>query len=269
MSALSDWVHARRDRLTWLDCERYVQSVFAGTSECWHEDPGTMVGAIAQAQKLLQSDVLVVGLSGPFSRHLVAGSMVSEVLERDEPRRHLAATVDALVHRFGTHVDIVLECPSPRRLLGDGEPVGFDALDDIATELLDVVRTVADRPLSGLQITCDTKGGPDADELDSWSTVLAAATHYHWVTAIRLNGVTDPSQLDAGLPGDLLLLSQLEAELVPDDRRHGGGLPPAAWTDSPEAGRIVEAASKRGFRFGEIPHDASPETVLDRISALH
>jgi hypothetical protein len=123
--------------------------------------------------------------------------------------------------------------------------------------------------VQGLQITCDTKGGPDEDELDSWLSVLAAAGHYRWVTAIRLNGVTDPDQPVATLPGDLLLLPQLEAEELPDDRRHGGGLPSCAWTDSSEAVRVVGAAAKRRFRFGEIPHDASPETVLARITALH
>ncbi|MBA2558636.1 MAG: hypothetical protein H0V07_01885 [Propionibacteriales bacterium] len=272
MNALKDWVHARRDRLTWLDCDRYVWSVFAGAPERWHSDPGTMSSATAQAHKLLQSDVLAVDLLGPFSRHLVVGSAASvicEVLEQEEPRLNLAATVDAMVHQFAGQADIVLGCPSPRRLLGEGVEVDFDALDDVATALLDVVRTLADRPVHGLQITCDTEPGPDEDELDSWSSLLAAAQHYHWVTAIRLNGVTEPHQLDAVLAGDLLLLPQLEAEMVPDDRRHGGGLPPSAWADSSEAVRIVDAAGKRSFRFGEIPQDASPEVVLDRIKALH
>jgi hypothetical protein len=121
----------------------------------------------------------------------------------------------------------------------------------------------------GVQITCDTTGGPDEDELDSWSSVLAAARHYRWVSAIRLNGVSDLKQLDTALPGDLLLLPRLEAEVLPDDRRHGGGLPSAAWTDSGEAVRLVDAAATRGFRFGEIPPDAAPETVLARITALH
>ena len=145
----------------------------------------------------------------------------------------------------------------------------FDALDDVATGLLKVVRRLADRPVHGLQLTCDTKGGPDEDELDSWSSLLAAAKHYHWVTAIRLDGVSSPDQIDRTLPGDLLLLPQLEAELLPDDRRHGGGLPPSAWVDSSDAAQVAEAGGTRRFRFGEIPRDASPEIVLDRIRALH
>jgi hypothetical protein len=269
MNALDDWVHAGRERLTWLDTDRYVWSVFAGACEHWYDDPGTMIGATAQAQKLLRSDVLGVDLLGPFSRHLVvadSAATVGAVLEREELRRDLLATVDALLHQFGDSVAVVLECPSPRRVLG--EEADFDALDDTAAALLDVVRAVSDRAVHGLQITCDTVGGPDEDELDSWSSLLAAARHYRWITAIRLNGVSDPGRLDAALPGDLLLLPYVEAELLPDDRRHGGGLPPSVWTGASDAPRLVDAAAKRQFRFGEIPQDAAPETVLARITAL-
>jgi len=271
MSALNDWVSGSRDRLTWLDCDRYVWSVFAGAPERWHDDPGTMIGAMAQAQKLLQSDVLAVDLLGPFSRHLLPDSRADTIcaaLGEEQSRRDLIATVDALLHSLGAQVDVVLDCPSPRKLLGEGSDAGFDALDDVATALLEVVRAVADRSLHGLQISCDTKGGPDLDELDSWSSLTAAAQHYHWPIVIRLDGVTDADQLDDTWPGHLLLLANLEAEAVPDDRRLGAGLPAAAWTDSPEAVRIAEAAGRRGFRFGEIPRDAAPEVVLERINAL-
>ena len=31
---------------------------------------------------------------------------------------------------------------------------------------------------------------------------------------------------------------------------------------------LLDAAAKRGFRFGEIPTEASPEIVLTRLTAL-
>ncbi|HVE24562.1 MAG TPA: hypothetical protein VNC22_04130 [Sporichthya sp.] len=271
MNALKDWLETRRTRLTWLDCDRYVWSVFAGAPERWYSDPGTMIGAIAQAHKLLRSDVLTVDLQGAFSRHLSSAGTAAEIvdaLEGEEPRRDLSSAVDALAHQFAGSVDLVLDCPSPRRLFPPGADADLDDLDDVASALLDVVRSLADRPLAGLQITCDTAPGPDEDEADSWSSLLSAARHYGWVTVIRLNALTDPEQLDPGWPGDLVLLPRLDAEAVPDDVRHGAGLPPEAWADSPDAVRTVDAAAKRGFRFGEIPGDASPEIVLDRIRAL-
>ncbi|WP_165485250.1 hypothetical protein, partial [Protofrankia symbiont of Coriaria ruscifolia] len=239
----------------------------------WYDDPATLVAATGQAHRLLRSDVFGVNVLGPFSRHLVGSGEVTavcEVLELPAPRRVLADTLDALLHQLGDRVDIVLDCPSPRRLLATGaDEVDFDALDDVAAGLLEVIRAVADRPVRGLQITCGTASGPDDDETDVWSSLLAAAGHYGWVTAVRLDDVTDPDQLDTGLPGDLLLLPRLGPEALPDDRRHGGGLPPSVWTDTAEAARLVDAAAKRGFRFGEIPYDAPPETVLARINALN
>lgn len=271
MNVLDDWVHARRDRLTWLDADRYVWSVFAGRPDRWYEDPATLAAATAQAHPLLRSDVLGVSVQGPFSRHLspvmdTAG--VCRALEQPGSRRVLRETLAALVHQFGDRAAIVLDCPSPRRLLADDAEAGFDELDDVAAGLLEVIRTVADRPLRGLQITCATVGGPDDDETESWSSVLAAAGHYGWVTAIRLDGVTRADQLDTGLPGDLLLLPRAGPDALPDDRRHGGGLPPEVWAGTAEAAHLANAAAKRGFRYGEIPEDASPETVLERITAL-
>lgn len=271
MKALADWVHERRDTLTWLDSDRYVWSVFAGRPQRWYDDPAVLVSTTVQAHKVLRSDVQVVNAVGPFSRHLDPDSTAAQVcesLESEEPRRFLAETLAAFAHQLGDQVDLVLECPSPRSLLAADGEVDLDDLDDVAAGLLEVIRTVADRPIRGLQISCGTPSGPDEDELDSWSSLLAAAKYYGWVTAIRLDGVTAADQLDAEVPGDLVLLPGVADGGLPEDRRHGGGLPPQAWTDTAEAVQIVDAAAKRGLRFGEIPQDASPEVVLTRLNAL-
>src|SRR4051812_22782237 len=123
MNAPGNWGHARRDRLTWLGSDRYVWSVFAGACEHWYDDPGTMIGATAQAQKVLRSAVLGGDLLRPFSRRLAIGSdaaTITAVFGSEEPRRDLTATVDAMLHQFGNSVDVVLACPSPRSLLGEG-----------------------------------------------------------------------------------------------------------------------------------------------------
>jgi hypothetical protein len=271
MTVLADWLKSRRDTVTWLDSDRYVWSVFAGRPDRWYDDPGLLVSSTAQAQKLLRSDVQGVNIVGPFERRLEPGAdsaQVCEALESAESRRQLAEALDAFAHQFGDQVDLVLDCPSPRRLLAGSAEVDLDDLDDVAAGLLDVIRTVADRPIQGLQLRCDGSAGPDEDESDSWSSLLGAAGHYGWVTAIRLDGVTEVDQLEAELPGDLLLVPRVAAGRVPDDRRHGGGLPAEAWADTSEAARIVTEAAGRGFRFGEIPAEASPEVVVARVTAL-
>ncbi|WP_281690616.1 hypothetical protein [Pseudonocardia thermophila] len=271
MSRLADWVQGVRDTLTWLDADRYVRAVFAGGTERWYDDPATLASATVQAQSVLRSDVLPVKVLGPFAG-LLAGAgddaaAVCAALGAAEPRAVLTDTLDALAHQLGAEVDLVLDCPSPRRLVG-GADVGFDALDDIASALLEVIRAVADRPVRALVFSCDTASGPDDEETDSWSSALAAASHYGWLRAVRLDAVTAAEQVNADVSADLLLFPNAAPDALPDDRTLGGGLVPAAWADSTEADLLTEAAAERGFRFGEIPQEAAPETVLRRIAVL-
>jgi hypothetical protein len=271
MNALADWVRGTRDTLTWLDTDRYVWSVFAGRPDRWYDDPATLAGATAQAHSLLRSDVHPVNVAGPFLRYLAASdtAAICAALEHPEPRRLLTDTLDSLTHQLGEGVDIVLDCPSPRKLFGTGAgEVDFDAQEDVAAGLLEVIRTVADRPVGGLQIACATLSGPDDDETDCWSSLLSAAEYYGWVTAVRVNEVSNPDQLTTELPADLLLFPRVAADVLPDERRFGAGLPPEVWTDGSDAALLVDAAAKRAFRFGEIPWQAHPETVLSRVAAL-
>lgn len=271
MNVLNDWIHARRQTLTWLDCDRYMWSVFAGAPERWYEEPAVLVATAAQALPLLGSDVHAISVLGSFSRLLVPGQTPDEacsVLAEPEPRRVLAETVDALLHKLGDRIAVVLDCPSPRKLLGAAPDLSFDDLDDAAAALVDVIRSVADRPIAGFQITCDTTDGPDVDELDAWSSMLAAAEHYGWASVLRLDGVTKVTPQIDGLPAKLLLFPRVPAAQLEDDQRHGGGLTPAVWADSDDAAALMDGAAERRFRFGEIPFDASPETVLARVAAL-
>lgn len=271
MNVLREWVSGQRDSLTWLDSDRYSWAVFAGKPERWYDDPAGLVAATSQANRLVCSDIHGVKLVGPFSRHLSSASdaaSVCDALQELEPRALLSDTLDAQFHQLGTRLDLVVECPSPRLLQPDGITFDFDDLDDVAAALLQVTRTIADQPVRGLQIICGTPGGPDEDEVESWSVLVAAARHYGWVTAVRLDGVADFDQVDPSIDCDLVLLPQLDPGGVPDDRRYGGGLPSSAWADSPRAHDAVADAARRQFRFGEIPSEASPEVVLGHLACL-
>lgn len=285
-------MHATRSTLTWLDADRYAWSVFAGAPAHWYDDPARLARAVAQAQEVLRSDVIGVRLLGPFTGGpIVAGGSIPQgasagavvpadpaeviaqvcgALAGEHQRAVLSETVDALSHHVGAKADLVLMCESPRQLLmsaGAGNP-DFDALDVVAAALVDVIRHIADRPLRGLVLSCDAADGPGHDEVDAWSSLLAAARHYGWVTAVRLDTMADPAQLPVALPGDLVLLPAVLPGDVPAGRRYGGGMPAVAWTDSADAARMCQAAARRKFRFGEIPCDAAPETVLKRLAAL-
>jgi hypothetical protein len=62
---------------------------------------------------------------------------------------------------------------------------------------------LGDGPVSGLRITCCTAGGPDEDEANAWLSLLAAAAHYGWIAALRLD-TPAPGQPRTDPPGGLL-----------------------------------------------------------------
>ena len=73
---------------------------------------------------------------------------------------------------------------------------------------------LGDGRVSGVSITCCTAGGPDEDEDDAWSRLLAAAGHYGWIAALRLD---TPAP---GRPSGGLLLFLARAAQAP---LHGRG----------------------------------------------
>ena len=269
MGAIDDWLGKRSSKLTWIDADRYVWSVFAGRPDRWYEDPASLAGASARAQVLLRSDVQELRVAGPFSgllREADGPGGVAEAFATGEGRRLLGETLDALAYQLDPAVDLALVCPSPRDLLQGGQRDDFFALDDVAAAMLEMLRGLADRRVAALVIARAAVGPPGDDELESWSTMLSAAAHYGWRTAARLEGV-EPAQ-GGDLPTDLVLLPGAGPEQLGEDSRIGGGLVPAFWEAGEAADLIAERAVTRAFRFGEIPTGVAPESVLFRLDQL-
>ena len=268
VGAISDWVAGRSASLTWLEADRYVWSFFAGRPENWHSDPAGVAAATSKAQAMLRSDVLEVSLTGPFAAGLAAAAgveAVTEALASEQGRRVLAETVDALDYALGASTDLALVCPSPRRLLGGVEEVDFYAMDDVATALLEVARSVAGHRLAALVIVASP---PSEDERESWSTMIQAAAHYGWASVARLEGVASaagPAQL---VDTDLVLLPDASPAGLGEERRYGGGLVREFWENSAEADLVAVDALARPFRFGQVPIQVEPEAVLRRLDQL-
>ena len=141
--------------------------------------------------------------AGPASA--ASGVSLSSALERlsgqDEPRRFLADALDALFHRLEGKSELVLELPSPSRLLrqrGAEAPLDFGDMDDVATALTTVLRDMSTRRFAALVIASDEPQGLSEDEWDACGPLVKAARYYGWGVALRLDGVDEAPRTRSG-----------------------------------------------------------------------
>ncbi|MGE0483094.1 MAG: hypothetical protein AB7Q81_03050 [Gammaproteobacteria bacterium] len=267
-SVLKRFVDDGSDTLLWLEFEDYARQVFAGGGGDWYGDAARYAGTLIQAQGALKSDVLTVDVVGPFlGATSTEASAVVEALGAAAANDFVDQVLNALVHRFGGQLDIVLGVRAPADLLG-GAGASFDDLDDVTTALTALVRRHADKPLAGLLLSRCGTPQLNADEVDAYEPLFGAARHYQWATALSFvdceDGVFDAGGLDA----DLVLLPATSLAALGDtaaESRLGGGLNAAFWRG--ETPLDATAAAGR-LLYGTIPADAQPETVLSVLRAL-
>jgi hypothetical protein len=258
--------------MLWIDYDAYAHRVFAGADSAWLKDPNCHVSALAQAHGVLPSDVLAFDVTAPLAPP--AGSADTGVVEALQSafddaatRAFVAATIDALSHRFADRVDIVLKAAAPRDLLrrfGLAGPAGFDDLDDVGLCLTNFIREFADRPISAVLVTFATAEAIGVDDGDTLEPLLGAAEHYGWPTVYAFEDRR--AAVLAALPEQvkLVLLPDTSidalAELSPAEVPIGCGLTTAFWRGDaalpPPAGRLL--------LYGRVPADAEPEVVVAR-----
>lgn len=252
-----------KDRLgrapLWIDCERYVERVFAGSPSDWHSNPQRFAGAMAQAHGLTRSDVVAVpGLAtvfadpGWYTETGAAARALDAALKRPQPRVFLDEVLASLAHRLAGKAALVLELPSPGELLtarGIAAPHRFDDLDDVAAVLVALVRELSRQPVEALVCVSNAADGLCDDEREVCAPLFKAARYYGWGVVVRLDqaaGVAVPSSN----------LELIGARLL-------GALPPQIWYDD-----SVDIPPAVAWRFGTIPADAAPERVARRLREL-
>lgn len=270
---LKRWLDGSADPPLWIDFADYAHRVFAQQSDSWLTDPNSFVGGLSQAQGVINSEVIAIDIVAPYiaCTHFADASPASAVqamLEDEDATRYVENVLDALVHRFGADIDLILQLPTPAALLrtaGLEEAASFDDLDDTAIALVNVVRRFADKPLDGiLLIANDTLSDDEAEALES---VVSAVRHYGWHVAVSFTH--DASEIDASsrIDADVLLYPEQDFAAISaaanDDSRLGGGLGKRFW----QADTPLEADGAALF-YGLIPQSTQPELVLSRIAAL-
>lgn len=267
---LKRWLGGAPDAVRWVEYDAYAGRVFAGDPADWLAQPVRYANTLAQARKVVVTDVLTIDLTAPCLVRLpTAGSAAeraAQALADSSARAFGAEVLDALAHKFAADTDLALRIASPRDLLrrgGDDEP-SFDDLDDIASALAGLLRALSDRPVAALLVARSGNAPWSPDEADACEPLFSAARHYGWTTALSI----DASLLgaaDAFSGIDLLLCADAHGAALGAGRapRIGGGLPDTWWRG--DAPLTLPAGA---LAYGVIPVDVAPEHIVERCGSL-
>lgn len=263
-----DWLGGG-DRLRWLTFGDYARRVFARDNPGWFREPLRYANGLADANKVLRSDVVEFDLGALCTARsdLAAGASgverVGAVLDDPGVRTFCTEALAALIHGQSTKADIFLAVPSPATALvalgEDPSAIDFDMLDDVATLLVGCMREHAEAGLDGLVLTFADTEVDAGDELEASEAIKNAAAHYRWVFAARVANSELAQNRQALAPA--LWLSPAVGTAIAGPL--GAGLDAAFWRDGkldiPPAGACL---------YGEVPADLDPKLVVLRINAL-
>jgi hypothetical protein len=217
-----------------------------------------------QAEGLLRPDATLIDVGAAYIHHLAmrrdllgamgARSRVGYALKTMLADDALADSVTAVVRVLAetSRLPLVLQVPAPLRWLAltvaamaEGEPGALtgEHAESASMYIADWLRRFASLPvtlllLDGRRDDHPALAGLAADDLDSYAPLINAADHYRWGLALR----TD----------DKVHLHGSDAQ--------GVVLPGSFWVD--------EQAPQASLMLGEVPADAEPGHVLERLASL-
>jgi hypothetical protein len=278
MAKFLDQMMSFGGKLLWLDDIEYSSGLLAGGEAPWL-DVSACVAWRRKAQSLLKSGVVVLPVgrvcAAWVSRHgdvraaLGARSgtnfPLKTLLREAALRSHVVELVEGLRSSF-PDLSLALVCPSPRawvseaycHAFGDSAEVevGSDEVDTAALHIADFLREFGRSDIDTILLEESMQSEPaTAAELEWYGSVFNVATHYRWDVGLRIPGVRFGGGGDA--------LAYLIAPRRLDAACFGKVIEPGFWKHA-----AVDPAPRAEFMFAQIPRDADPERVLDRLASL-
>ncbi|RTL57015.1 MAG: hypothetical protein EKK46_03290 [Rhodocyclaceae bacterium] len=264
----------------WLKASAYTRRLLLGESGDPWESASKYLAYFSQAQGLLKPDVAVIEVGELFDAwlqrnpaakaELTAKRKLSfplrKLLEQTAPRELLAEIVEAVVAHLRGQAPVVLAMPSPRfwlhlanRAVDREVELDDDNIEDAAMYVADLVRSVSSLPVGGIlfeEAPGDVLPGPVNAEL--YRPMVNVAKHYRWPLALRLGG---------GALSEAPALADIDVFIGADGlpvagSAHGVDISASLWTQD------AAPLAQNQFYFVEIPRDAQPEQVLERLARL-
>ena len=262
----------------WLDYDAYAGALLANGSVPWL-DVDALIGWMRKAQSLLKSDVIAVPVATVVEQWLVVHPELKTAMAAKRRvvfplktlladtalRSHLVSLVKPLRSSFAKP-SLLLSLPSPRLWVAlasaqalPGETIGIDAdaVDSAAAYIADFLREFADCGIDGIVLRESAESEPaSAEDLQLYQAVFNVAGHYRWDAGLRLPAAAHDAALAAG------------PAFVVSPRGSATGVAGLVVNAEFWAGEGPPECPTGGFRYAEIPVDAKPESVLDRLAAL-
>jgi hypothetical protein len=278
MGALLERIAASRTPMLWLDDMAYSARLLGAASTVWL-DVAALTVFRRKAEGLLQPDVTVV----PIGAVIEAAAKADEELlaEMREKKRAIAPlrtllgdarlrsiTIDAAEALCGTlsPKPRVASIPSPRRWINEAfawargslaVDVGPEEVDSAAMYVAEFLRGLGTAGIDALLL--EERAGEEptsAEEIAWYQPVINVCNHYRWDVGLKL---VDGSEFH-GAAGNMGFII---APRPPPGTVPGVTVPASFWADA-----NPPAAPASGFRFTQIPADANPEYVLQRLKTL-
>lgn len=265
--------------LLWLDDNAYADKLLAGGKTPWH-DGAEYVAFRRKAHGLLRPDFVVIPVgrisaawvaSHPALKEAMAAKKraiapARTLLADEQLRTHLVEMLKGLRAAFAG-APLVLSIPSPRAWVieawqlafgADAEvEVGGDEADSCSVYVAEFLRSFGESGVDGLLLREHEGAEPvSAEEIAWYQPVINIAGHYRWDLGLRL-----PSA--EGFSGDVAGVQFVIAPKVLGGAVSGLALGSGFWN-----GDAAPAAPAGGFRFAQVPTDAVPEKVLERLGTL-
>lgn len=266
------------ERPLWLDSTAYTARLLEGGQAPWL-DIASFLSWQRKAQGLLRSDVIALQAEPvvdallamhPALRSAMAAKSralfpLKTLLAATQLREQLSEMLSGMRACF-PGIPLALVVPSPRRWIAlsycqafgaDADAAaGADEFDSASMYVADFLRCFSESGLDILLLdeVADTEP-TSPTEIEWYRPVLNVATHYRWELGLRLPlAKVDPGMAEG--VGFFIAPRPLGAPtgILTPGTFWAGSLPPGCPTGQ--------------FRTAEIPAEANPELVLDRLAVL-